>query len=134
MSASIFSDCPYVEKKAGKLLARTDSLWGFDSLDVVVDPVRSQVLIARRFWWFFKTKQIVWFHDIRCVTYDYQGPSGSAAARWLSDHADEEVFSVGLKLQDQRLIPLFEFRNDEDQPRNYAEQLSEMIGAPIGRT
>ena len=134
MSASIFSDCPYVEKKARKLLARTDSLWGFDSLDVVVDPVRSQVIIARRFWWFFKTKQIVSFHDIRCVTYDYQGPRSSAAARLLSDYAVEEVFFVGLKLEDATVIPLFEFGSQEEESRSYAEQLSEMIGAPIGRT
>ena len=133
MSASIFSNCPYVEKKAGKLLARSDSLWGFDSLDVTVDPVRSQVVIVRRFFWFFKTKRIVSFHDIRCVIYDYQGPSGSRAMRWLSDYPDVELFSVGLRLEDQTAISLFEFRYEEEGSRKFAEELSEMIGVPIGR-
>jgi len=133
MSASIFSDSPRVEKKGGKLLARSDSLWGFDSLDVTVDPVRSQVVIARRFFWFFKTRRIVSFHDIRCVIYDYQGPSGSRAMRWLSDYPDVELFSVGPRLEDKTAISLFEFRYEEEGSRKFAEELSAMIGVPIGR-
>jgi hypothetical protein len=133
LSSSIFSDCPYVERKAGKLLARTDSLWGFDSLDVTVDPVRYQVVLARQFFWFFKTKRIVPFDKIRCITYDYQGPSGSRVVRWLSDHDIAEVFFVGLKLEDET-VPLFEFRNEEEESKDFVEQLSEMIGVPIGRT
>src|SRR5262245_58727140 len=133
MSTSIFSARPHVEKRAGKLLARADSLWGFDSLDVTVDPVRYQVVIARRFFWFFKTRRIVSFPDVRCVIYDYQGPSGSAAVRLLSDYPDEEVFSVRIRLEDQTVITLFEFRSEEEKSRAFAEQLSEMIGAPLGR-
>ena len=53
--------------------------------------------------------------------------------RWLSDYPDVELFSVGLRLEDQTAIPLFEFRYKEEGSRKFAEELSEMIGAPLGR-
>src|SRR5947209_5743330 len=99
-----------LRRKAGNCWPEATHLWGFDSLGVTVDPARSQVVIVHRFLWFFKTKRIVSFHDIRCVIYDYQGPSGSRAMRLLSDYPDVELFSVGLRLEDQTAIPLFEFR------------------------
>ncbi len=142
MCASIFSNCPSVERKAGKLLARS-SWWAYltclslYSWEVAVDPVRSQVIIVCRFLWFFQTKRVVPFHEIRFVIYDYRGPSGSAVVRWLNE-PNEEFFSVGLKLKDQTVIPLFEFQgskwgSQEEESKNYAGQLSEMVGAPIGR-
>ena len=124
------------EMKKGKLLAR--SRWwsnlGIWSLELSVDPSRSRVLIKRRILWFFKTRRVLNFGEILCVVYDYQGPSGSAAVRLLSDDEWAEEFSVGLKLQDMTILPLFSFAGQEEESREFAESLSEMIGVPIGRS
>jgi hypothetical protein len=142
MSMSIFSDGPRIETQAGKLVARS-SWWaylrclGLFSLHVIVEPAHSQVRIIRQFLWFFQTKRLVPFREIGGIVYDYQGPSASVAVRWLIDDY-AEFFSVGLKLHDGTVIPLFEFSGyargpQEEESRDYAEQLSEMIGVPVGR-
>jgi hypothetical protein len=124
------------ETKKEKLLARTPwwSNLGIYSLEMSVDPSRSRVIIKRRILWFFKTRRALNFGEIRCVVYDYQGPSVSAAVRLLSDNDWAEEFSVGLKLQDMTILPLFSFGRQEEESRTFAESLSEMIGVPIGRS
>jgi hypothetical protein len=81
--------------------------------------------------------RVIPFQDIRCVAYDYQGPSSSAAARLLTDD-NEEFFTVGLRLHDQTYVPLFRFSgykrgNQEQESRAYAERISKIIGVPLSR-
>jgi hypothetical protein len=119
-------------RKAGKLLVRNSWCGGLYTRDIVIDAVHSRVVIARRFLRFFKTKRVIPFRKIRCVAYDYQGPSASTIVR-LSEDVEEEFFFVGLKLEDQTVIPLFQFSGfkrgtQEEDSRNYAQELSEMIG------
>jgi hypothetical protein len=143
MGFRLFSRCPCIETQDGKLLAKS-SWWaymaclGLYSTEVAVDTVHRKVIVACRFFWFFQTKRFVSFNEIRCIAYDYQGPSGSALVRWLTDDDEEEAFSVSLRLEDQTVIPLFSFFGNrwgtqEEESKNYVEQLSKMIGVPVSR-
>jgi hypothetical protein len=161
-NSSMFSACPSVRKANGKLIAETGTGLRISTLGcffrkVVVDRKREEVIISRRYFWFFKKSRHIRFGAIKAITYGYLDFSGGAGWTWA--HQSEDIFSVGLRLHSGNERHLFnfvgrgEFTNDgplpdwwywEDFTFNYSgtqeqdslayvEILSKMIGAPIER-
>jgi hypothetical protein len=157
----LFSVCPRVARKKGKLVAWTALrlrllFLGALYRKVIVDPKEEVVRIRRRYLWFFKRAVRIPFGSVRAVTYGYSG-SGSPRSWWWGAYDTKDLFRVGLRLGDFREVHLFWFYGDgpftnygplpdwlywqerlldlrgtqETESRTYAEALSRLIGAPV---
>ncbi len=162
ITSSLFSACPTIRKAKGRLIAETGlglriATLGCFYRKVVVDRKREEVIISRRYFWFFKKNRHIRFGAIAAIRYGYTDISGEAGWTWA--HQSEDIFSVGLRLHSGNERHLFnfagrgEFQNDgplpdwcyweeftfnysgtqEHDSLAYVELISKMIGAPIER-
>ena len=157
----LFSICPEVRKRKGKLVASTSLGLRILTLgalyrEVVIDPHHQMIRLKRRTFWFFRRAERIPFALVSAVTYGYMG-TGGEGDWWRGARKTQDVFSVGLRLAGLEEIHLFwfvgegPFTNDgpfpdwlywqehlfdlrgtqESESRAYAETLSRLIGAPI---
>jgi hypothetical protein len=160
-TSSLFSLCPRLGKRKGKLVASTPLRLRVLSLgalyrEVVIDPKQEVVRVRRRALWFFKRAIRIPFGSVRAVTYGYADSGAPAGWRWGA-YKTKEAFRVGLRLSNFQEIHLFWFYGDgpftnygplpdwlywqehlfdvsgtqETESRVYAEVLSRLIGAPV---
>jgi hypothetical protein len=155
-----FSLCPRIRKEDEQLVASTP--WRLRLLTlgtfyrkVIVDPDRKEVILRRRYFWFFAREHHIPFKEVRGVTYGYSDvtPGGS----WLWAHDSTDLFRVGLKLGGLDKVHLFSFFGDgtftndgplpnwfywgdflfdvsgtqERESRAYAEVLSKLLKKPV---
>ena len=157
----LFSVCPRVCKRKGKLVASTALrlrvlMLGTLYREVIVDPKEEVVRVRRRYAWFFKRAVRIPFGSVRAVTYGYSG-TGGPQGWWWGAYDTKDCYSVGLRLSNFREVHLFWFWGDgpftnygpfpdwlywqeylfdlcgtqETESRTYAEALSRLIGAPV---
>jgi hypothetical protein len=157
--SSAYANCPRIFKSKGKLVAKSSLYQRIISLGllnrkVVVDPARRTVTISRSRFWFFRRRRRIPFDLIRAVTYGYQDWNANSL-EW--GHKPEDLYEVGLRLQDRSELHLFyfygegEFTNQGPLPdwiywtsfqfdtagtqgsesRLFAETLSKILGVPI---
>jgi hypothetical protein len=159
-STSWLSLGPQIEQDGERLVAVTGWKWwvltlGLSSRRVIVDPERAVVVIESRRLGLFTARRRIAFRLIEAVTYGYQDWSLGGGISMAHDSVD--LFSVGLRLYDEREVHLFgffgegTFRNDgiwpdwihgmhawcdvsgtqERESHAYAEAVSRMIGRSI---
>jgi hypothetical protein len=160
LSFGLLSICPRVSKVKRKLVATT--AWrlrlltlGWLYRKVTVDPKKEELLIDRRYFWLFPRHRRIRFGAIKAVTYGYH--DWAMGSSWSWDHDSVDLFSVGLRLQDDDELHLFyfygdgTFRNDgplpdwlywddflfdlsgtqEKESKAFVELLSKMIGVSV---
>jgi hypothetical protein len=157
----LFSICPRVRKRKGKLVACTALRLRILTLgalyrEVVIDPRQQVVRLRRRYFWFWRRAERIPFALVTAVTYGYSG-TGGAGDWWRGATDTKDAFSVGLRLDGLEEIHLFWFLGDgpftnygplpdwlywneylydprgmqETESRAYAEALSRLIGVPV---
>ena len=77
--------------------------------EVAVDLKRSEVILRRRYLWFFSRRRRIRFGAIEAVTYGYQD-WGISSWSWAHDSTD--VYVVGLRLHGDEEVRLFHFVGD----------------------
>jgi hypothetical protein len=156
----LFSICPRLSKRNGKLVAATAwrvriLMLGWLYREVIVDPKREALTIYHRYFWAFTGRRRLPFDAIEAVTYGYQDWAAGASWSWAHDSVD--LYSVGLRLRDGDEVHLFyfygdgTFRNDgpwpdwlywddyvfdtsgtqERESRAFVELLSKMMGVSV---
>lgn len=159
-SLRLFSLCPRLSKRGGRLIASTAWRLRIVTLGslyrrVLVDPVKQEVRIYRRYFWAFARRRRIRFGAIEAVTYGYQDWGGGAS--WTGAHDSVDFFSVGLRLHGGEELHLFYFYGDgtfvndgpwpdwlywdeflfdwsgtqERESRAFVELLSKMMGVTI---
>ena len=110
---------PSIRREGDRLLL--SSTWrttlltlGAMSRAVVVDPKLRTVRIARRNFWAFYSSRRIEFEWIREIIYTYRDLMDSD---WIS-HTEQDVFTVGLWLKNDDVIPLFRFYGEGDYINN----------------
>jgi hypothetical protein len=111
--SSLLSICPNISNRDGKLTAV--SSWRFLLLTlgclyrkVTVDSQRKEILIERRYGWFFPKAYRLNFSEIEAVTYGYEDLlSFNSFATGAHDGFD--IFSVGLRFKNDEEWKLFNF-------------------------
>lgn len=113
--SGLFSVGPRIHKDDGKLVATTGWRFGLLTLGTVlrrveVDVASKTIRIHGRFLWLFKHARTIRFRDIEAVTYGYCDWSPDSVLSFAHDAID--VFATGLRLFDEREVPLFNFIGD----------------------
>jgi hypothetical protein len=160
-TSPLFSVCPRVVRRRGKLVAST--AWRMRILtlgalyrEVVIDPKGKVIRLRHRFFWFLKRAVRVPFGSVKAITYGYWG-NGGARDWWWGAQDTKDAFCVGLRLTNFEELHLFWFYGDgpfanygpfpdwlywqeylfdlrgtqETESRLYAEMVSRLIGAPV---
>lgn len=159
-SLRLFSICPRISKRNGKLVALTAWRMRFLTFGsflrkIVVDPEREELTIHRQYCWAFRRNYRVKFSAVEAVTYGYEDWGISAPMSWSHDSID--LFSVGLRLHNGEEWQLFRFLGDgtfsnngpwpdwlywddylfdmsgtqESESRAFVDLLSKMIGVSV---
>jgi hypothetical protein len=157
----LFSVCPDVFKRKGKLVAATPLYLRVLTLgalkrEVIIDPKEEVIRVRRRYAWFFKRAVRIPFGSVRAVTYGLSSADASVGWR-MGAYKTKEAYRVGLRLSNFQEVHLFWFYGDgpftnygpfpdwlywgenlfdlrgtqENESRAYAEALSRLIGAPV---
>jgi hypothetical protein len=111
----LLSVCPRLLKDGGKLIAK--SAWRLRILSlgsycrqVTIDPRKKELILRRRYGWFFSRRRRVRFQTIETVTYGYHDWALSGVFSWAHDSCD--LFSVGVRMHDGEEMHLFYFYGD----------------------
>ena len=113
--SGLLSIGPRICKDDGKLIATTGWRFGLLTLGtmlrrVEVDVAPQTVRIHSRYLWLFKRSRTIRFRNIQAVTYGYGDWSPNSFLSFAHDAID--VYSTGLRLQDEREVALFSFFGD----------------------
>jgi hypothetical protein len=138
-------------------LLRVLSLGTFDRV-VAVDPIRREVSVRTRRLWFFTSEEVIPFDRIAFLDYRFSRlPTSFAGVPGYATTADQlESFRIELVLDDEREVRVGTFVGEgsrmnglggvlfgdsvvdfagtqEDRSRDLVEELSAMLGVPLGR-
>src|SRR5579883_1895849 len=84
----------------GPVVVRNCWFLGLYSREMIVERANPFVTMVQRFFWLFTSVKRIQVSDIRCLAYNYEGPSSSAVTEAFSDECNEDRFTIGLRLQD----------------------------------
>ncbi|MBT5017151.1 MAG: hypothetical protein HON04_00220 [Planctomicrobium sp.] len=159
----ILSACPIVRKQPPGIVVSTAWWWrilffGLSLRKVTFHLKKEEIRIVSRYLWFFRFRKRYRFGKVKAITYGYS--NWNSGSTWSTAHDSLDQFSVGLQLNNDDEVRLFNFVGEgtfvnnsnllpdwlfwdeyafdlsgtqEGESKAFAELLSKLLNIPIVR-